>query len=210
LKTPNLTSDEKEFIESQGLKLSDFINANQKSIPSIQFKMYEENKSYAYNAIPCDKHRHRLRDRSDHCIQCSHANIGFRNHWYRTAYIYIAASKKYKLIKVGTTINKDTRIVEIRKSFKSPDWEILYSIYCEESGRLEYEVHSKLSRFLANDYYHHINHMQKTKEVFRCSFFKALSAVQSVLKENNINHEKGLYNVAFPNDYDFPNLSVNH
>lgn len=97
---------------------------------------------------PCYR-GHRLRDRKGHCIQCATSNIAYMRRASANGFVYIAASKKGQIYKVGSTIDFKQRVQALRRDKYAglDDWKIICVCRVKNSGRIEFEIHKKLTEY---------------------------------------------------------------
>lgn len=146
-------------------------------------------KIFAFNSTPCDQNGHTIRTRSGHCIQCDTARIAFILRHVSFGTVYIAGSLKGQIIKVGTTSSKEGRSDSLNRTKYGnlDDWEILLSLRCLSSGKLEFETHKSLQSFAATDIkYVHEKHNQQTYEIFRCSYSRAKNSLFQISNDLRI------------------------
>lgn len=95
------------------------------------------------------------------------------------SYVYIAASFKGKLIKIGSTTNAEGRSLKLcadRYGGQS-DWEMLSKVRTDKSGEVESKTQSKLGPHAVDGEYTHEGRTQKCYELFRCNFDDARIAL---------------------------------
>jgi hypothetical protein len=175
-----MTNEERDFILEQGLPMDLFFNARGMSVKLFQDKMKEMGKPFAYNTTPCQISRHTIRTRAGHCAVCDTSKIAFMLRHISFGLVYIAGSKKGELIKIGTTSSKDIRSDSLNRTKygNQIDWEILFYFKCINAGEVENKAQKNLISFAATGLnYHHDNHIQNSKELFRCSYTKAKDAL---------------------------------
>lgn len=185
----DMTTEERNFINQQGLPEELFIDANRQSINQIEGRMKSLGKVFAYNSIPCDQYGHTIRTRAGHCIQCDTARIAFILRHVSFGTVYIAGSIKGQLIKIGTTSSRESRADSLNRTKygNQDDWEILLSFRCLNAGAIEFETHKILRPFVATDIkYSHENRDQKTYELFRCSYKRAKDSLTQIINDLKI------------------------
>ena len=145
-----------DFINHHKISPEVLFDAKGQIISQIKDEMKTKQKVFAYNAKPCSRGNHTLRDRYNHCVICNPAYITFAKRATVVGYIYIAGSIKQKLIKVGmTTENPGTRQIKLnsRKIGDTNDWIMLKAIKCNETNKVELRIHKELSKYKADGYY---------------------------------------------------------
>jgi len=140
---------------------------------------------------PCFR-GHRLRDRKGHCIQCKTANISFIRRSSADAFVYVAASKQGKLYKVGSTIDFKQRAVALRREQYAgcKDWRVICVCKVKNSGKTEFEVHKKLSRYKVSRTYKNAGQLTSATEVFQCDLKTVWQAYQVSVDWPNLPEKK--------------------
>src|SRR4051812_25738707 len=95
-----LTADELAFLTSQNLVPDDVFDARWMSQERWFRKIKEAGKTIALGS-PCRKAGHRLRSRKGHCVQCDTSKLAFAGRHELEQYIYIAGSRRARLVKMG-------------------------------------------------------------------------------------------------------------
>ncbi len=157
----------------------------------------------------CSKDKsHWIENRNGRCIQCNTAYIEFQRRDSATGYVYIAGSLKKKLIKVGFTSIILDREKSINKSLLADanDWKILTWKKIEGAGSVEGKTHQLLKEYLYPCTCKKSGKEQSSKEVFSCSFLKALEALNSAMQDEMVYEDKPI-KADFVSDYcGFPNV----
>ncbi|WP_026953962.1 GIY-YIG nuclease family protein [Algoriphagus vanfongensis] len=200
-----------EFIKHHKLDQKLFYNASGKKISEIFGEMHYVDAIFAYNTTPCKKGNHTIRDRNNHCLICRTANIAFQKRYHESGYLYIAGSMEGKLIKIGITNNIEKRKYTLKKTSyaNQNDWEIIYFLYTKNVGLLEYLCSCKLVNHITKIQYSHAGKLSMAKEIFYCSFKKALKVVleskndsmRFLIQEETFYKHKSIY-------YNFRNLEI--
>ena len=105
------------------------------------------------------------------------------------AFVYIAASRKLELIKVGWSkgSNQTNRMNSLNKDGYggTSDWLLLYERKYRNSGWVEIEAHDALKAFKVRDDYLRLGHGErvKTREAFCCNYADALEAIERTKHE---------------------------
>jgi hypothetical protein len=130
---------------------------------------------------PCREAGHRLRTSSGHCIQCDTKKIAFARRHHERGYVYIAASPKAKLIKVGCTrdISHRANMLNVHRYAESDDWKIIAYSKTENMGKVEFEVHAELSSIRASGKYLKDGRWQDTRELFQGKLQKVWDAYRA-------------------------------
>jgi hypothetical protein len=182
-----LSKIEEEFISQHGIMADEIYDATGQS-PS-QWKTYcEINGYYFVIGSRCRKFGHRLRSRSNHCIQCNTANIAYTQRHYRPGYVYIAQSKAGGIIKVGSTNNLQTRRVTLRNQCYGgeTDWAVTFGYRADQAGLLEMQVHAELSQFSVTRTYFKGGRHRTARELYACDRIDAARAVLAIINDKTI------------------------
>jgi hypothetical protein len=150
---------------------------------------------------------HWISNRSGRCVQCNTAYIEFIRRESQTGHVYIAGSLKKKLIKIGFTTVVVDREKSINKSLLAgcDDWRILKWMKVDEGGKIERKAQDALKSFFFPCTCIKSKKEQPSKEVFSCSFLKALEALNCAVENEKVFDDKPLKNdfvsayCAFPN-----------
>lgn len=100
------------------------------------------------------------------------------------AFVYIAASRKLELIKVGWSkgSNKGNRMQSLAKDGYggATDWLLLYERKYKNSGWVEIDAHTFLDKYRVRESYLRLGHGEhkKAKEMFACNYADAFAAVE--------------------------------
>ena len=92
-------------------------------------------------------HGHRLRTRAGHCIDCNTARIAFARRFADPGYVYIAASKAEKLLKVGCLVdpNQRQRNLNFHAYGGAGDWQIIARCKTPFMGQVESDIQKQLA-----------------------------------------------------------------
>jgi T5orf172 domain len=182
----DLTDEQLSFLRQHNISPMAVFDASGMTRSEYYNAMKEEEKFFAIGVTPCKKFGHTIRERNGHCIQCKPSNIEFILRKYRNGWIYVFASPGLKMVKIGSSLDpKDReRTVNGYKYGGRSDWFTIAKQRSNNSGKIEFGVHQKLS-----DYYHplsyHINNKETIcREIFSCSYLTARDALIRSLVEN--------------------------
>lgn len=203
----DLSQSEKAFLKDQNIPLIMTFNATGYKKSEYRELMKSQGKIIAFNTSPCQAHEHRLRTRSGHCAQCDTTRIAFMKRHVERGTVYIAGSIKGRLIKIGSTQNalRETTL-NLTKYGGHDDWKILLTIECEHAGKLEDSVQKKLYKYGISFQYEHDGHLQRSTELFNCSYSKAKEHLDYILAKEQINAFNKIEKTRVVNDYKFRNL----
>lgn len=181
-----LTEEQRRFLVSHKISPNSVFDATGMSLDAMQTLMKAEEKFFAFGTSPCAKAGHTLRDRANHCIQCDPKNITFMLRAVSSGYLYVSASEKLRMLKVGFSSDPEARQRTI-KGFAyggASDWVKIAHMYLKNAGKAELEVHSKLAPYLAPQTYRANGRDTTCREIFTCGYGKVLSAIlETVGKE---------------------------
>ncbi|VTP98818.1 GIY-YIG nuclease family protein [Sphingobacterium daejeonense] len=195
----------KQFINKHKIDKKHIFDAKGKTINSLKLWMKANGKLYAYNSTFC-KNGHSIKSKSGHCIVCNVTRIAFVKRKYKNGFLYVFGTKTKQYIKVGmTTENIFNRLQKLnsRRVGGVNDWEALLYFKVDNTNSIEFDIHKILKPYeVKNSLYQGT----QSKELFRCSYFKAESIINEYIKSNNILviESKQLYSNY--NDFDFKNL----
>lgn len=157
-------------------------------------KMKSLGKLIAFNVSPCGNAGHTLKTRSGHCPQCNPAYLEFQKRKDSSGVVYIAGTRKGKIIKVGFSKALEVRDESINRTKYASynDWTMLYAIHSPVAGQIENEIKMKLSQYSSEFVYEHDGHIQEAGETFTCSFSKVKAALVELCKTKKYQTEQQL------------------
>lgn len=186
-----LTAEEKAFIKSQGLEVSDFFDARGMGGPKKYHDLAKAQGCRFVISNSCN-YGHRLKSRSGRCIMCNTANIAFQNRDSIEGTIYLAISGE--LCKIGVIDSKknSTAFLERReyqinseggyggrtewRMFKK--WSVTRNL-----GKVEHEAHKILECYKVDGKkYKYSNEIREADELYKCSIQAAIDAVRKALE----------------------------
>ena len=133
-------------------------------------------------ASPCQAASHTIRTRSGHCAQCDTARIAFQRRHSSPGFVYIAASPKLGLHKVGSSTNVANRLVTLSHLGYggADDWYLIDQLFSANAGETEFNVHSRLDKFRYPVRYQREGSWVECREIFRTSGATILQALMAV------------------------------
>lgn len=179
-----LTQDQLTFLASHGISVSSLFDASGMTRAEYQRAMKQNGKRLAFGVSRCKRGHHSIRTRAGgHCVQCNPAGIAFDRREDERAYVYIAASQRARMIKVGLTgdLHDRRRNLNVERWAGHSDWQMLAFANCPEAGRVERAVHDSLTVWADSCEYRQAGTRHRSCEVFRCNFGDARDAVLSKL-----------------------------
>jgi len=186
-----LTTEEKAFIKSQGLSISDFMDVRGLGGPKKYHDIVKAKGCHFVISNNCT-YGHRLKSRSGRCIICDTRNIVFQKRDSIGGTIYVAVSGKY--CKVGILDNKKNSLdaLEHREYQMNSeggyggreDWTMIKSWDVQHDiGKVEREAHRLLQDYkVEGELYWYSNELRTADELFECTIQKATDAVKKALK----------------------------
>ncbi|MBF8457448.1 GIY-YIG nuclease family protein [Kaistella sp. G5-32] len=208
-----MNKTELEFFEHHKIDLLRVYNAEGlKMTKSLKILMNYKDFHLAYNTYPCSKNdNHTIKLKTGHCAFCNPKGISILKREHGKGFIYIAASRWGKWIKIGCTINYERRQKSLNENkgygFRA-DWIILAVVRVDEMGVKEREIQNFLNKY--REYgiqYYRGRDLVRSNELFRCSYKKAHDVLKKFCTESNL-HLKVL-NIKF-HHYNFRNLIKNY
>ena len=183
-----LTIVEKNFLENHKLPICSTFNAMGMRKKDYRIIMKELNKQIAYNTTPCKKFGHKLRTRNGHCVQCDTTKFAFLDRYDSKNYLYIASSKKRNFHKIGLTNNTKQRQINLNYSCYggTNDWKIKDSIFCDNAGRIENNIHKRLNKHLYSfEYFRRdLKINVQCKEIFKIDYIIIKKVFYSEIESN--------------------------
>lgn len=180
-----LTPDEIAFLAKHNVPLDRVFDAS-----GLQKSVYKELMRIDgywvhYGSTRCKAAGHRLRT-SAGCIVCNTAYIKFARQWYEQAEIYIAHSSTLGVIKIGVAKSAEERLRSLVSHGYggASDWNIVFSVLCDDAGKTEAEIHSALSDSLLPLDFWKGGVVVTSKETFDCSIPYAINMVKCFVQSN--------------------------
>lgn len=131
---------------------------------------------------PCYRN-HSIRKKSWHCVECKPDGLIYQGRYTKKSTIYIAESKSTKLIKIGIGDNSFERVKQLNyyRYAGISDWTHAFGMLCNKAGRLEYDLHTALSKHKVADKYYFKNGSEiNCQEVFDCTLYEAKLALEKI------------------------------
>ena len=179
-----LSDEDISFINAHGVPLSRVFDAE--SLPTKFWKplMSERRLWLAYGVTPCEAAGHQLRTRKGHCVRCNPAALAFLKRHDLEGEVYIAYSKKLRLVKVGSTEFYLDREASLNADgyAGAADWEIRHWARSNRAGRTEYLVQAELRQHhIPTQYFREsTGSFVWANEVFRCSLELAKATLEKI------------------------------
>ena len=179
-----LSDEDISFINAHGVPLSRVFDAQ--FLPAKLWKslMSKRRLWLAYGVTPCGAAGHRLRTRKGHCVRCNPATLAFLKRHDLEGDVYIAYSKKLRLVKVGSSESHLDREASLNTDgyAGAADWEIRHWVRSDRAGRTEFLVQSELRQHhIPTQYFREsTGSVVWANEVFRCSLGLAMTALKKI------------------------------
>lgn len=182
----DLTREQLAFLAAHGIPLSAMFDASGMRKPDYQQTMRESEKSFAHGVTACSRGGHRLRTRAGHCIQCDHSKIAYMLRHEAPATVYIAASIRGQLMKVGSSglVPERRMMLNAYRYGDQSDWQMLATACTPAAGRVECDVHAKLARYSVPGGYWQGGKRRSCYELFKCNLADALEALRTSLPDS--------------------------
>lgn len=184
-----LTREEQEFLASQGLAPEDVYDGRrQSSINARKASAKEAGKLIVVRDPGRSQCGHRLTTRAGHCIQCDTSKLAYAARYEEPALVYIAASPKLGLLKLGITQDIEQRVTNLNGQAYAgtKDWKMLFFAAFQRAGAVESRAQSRLTRDVSGRSTFKDGRDQGAAEIFRCSFDEALEAIARAAQELNL------------------------
>ncbi|PMK78534.1 hypothetical protein BCT61_05465 [Vibrio breoganii] len=205
--TTSITVDQLQFLTRHNLKVSSVFDAQGMKRKDYMEAMRELNKFVAINVTPCKAMGHTMRTRQGRCIQCNPKAITFNNRYNAHGSVYIAGSLKGKIVKVGFSLNPETRAKRLcgDRYGGRDDWKLLYTVTCDLAGKVEFSTHAELKQFnTPGTYRNYASKPSQCFELFDCDFTVAKTAIEKSLASNGLLASAPTWeNTAHLGRYDF-------
>jgi len=195
-----LTGEQKAFLIHHGVSPDDVFDATGIKTKDYKIMMKQLEKHVAIGVTPCKEVGHTMRSSAGRCLGCNHQDFQFIRAHYMNAFIYVAASPVKKVIKVGCTKDvKDrgkTLNANTAKYGGSNDWIIIYYAKCNNAGKVESEIHSRLSDYSTSGEYVKSGKVVACYELFSCGYKMVKEVIERIKADTKYN---------FTNEYETEN-----
>ena len=163
----DITDAEYVFLAEQKILLSHVYDARGRAATAWDEDSKREGFMFGLSE-PCYQ-GHRLRTRAGHCIQCDTARIAYAKRFAAPSYVYIAASRTEKLLKVGSCVDTEQRQrkLSIDAYGGANDWQIVAWCKTGSMGQVEFDIQKQLADLSTERTYKKDGHDQIARELFR-------------------------------------------
>ena len=172
------------FLERHGIPLALTFDAVGLTRSEYGPLMKFQGKFAAYGVTRCQKEGHALRNRHGTCLRCFPATIAYIRRANSPGYVYIAQSKKRRLLKVGYSRDQvDNRlyIANCEAHGGASDWEKRLVSKSKIAGRIEIEVHKSLKEYSVSRAWVRNGKEVEPREIYCCDYEHAKAALESVV-----------------------------
>jgi hypothetical protein len=184
------SKEEFAFLKAQNLTADDVYDGRNQSALTSRARARALKRTIVLGA-PCRKAGHRLRTRSGHCVQCDTSKISYQHRYHAPGYIYIAGSQAARLIKIGTAIDIDQRLTNLRNQEYASirDWVMLYTARVKNGGEVERHALCLLKHCQVIRTYDKDGSPQDATELLRTGFSEAWDAMQTAIKASGASEQ---------------------
>jgi hypothetical protein len=175
-----LKNDEMAFIKHHKIPISYIFDGTGMSREEYRQFGRDNEKLVVLNVSCCKAHGHTMRTRTGACLQCSPAALVYLARHHKQSFVYIAGSKKGRVVKVGLSIDPTIRENGLNSSEYggNSDWVMLFTKDCTAAGRVEADTHTLLSKHQAvASYIGSDKSISCCTEIFNCSYKVAVAAM---------------------------------
>lgn len=178
-----LSREQLNFLSAHEIPLSKVFDCSGMASPVWKSAMKELGMWLAYGGARCAAAGHQLRTRNSDCVQCRPAAIGYLKRYSIAGEVYIAASARHNLYKVGMAQDSKFRIKQLNtyEYGGANDWQLYSSWSCETAGQVEFEAHRLLAPHQHFGSYFKDGEERECKELFKCTAAEVEAAVQAAL-----------------------------
>jgi hypothetical protein len=172
------TFEQKRFLAHHKISPNSLFDARGMESAIWMPMMKQEEKLFCFGAAPCMRSKktpspHTFRERANHCIECETKNIHHMKLNAAKGFVYISASMRLKMIKVGYSKapNERERTINGYEYGGANDWQIIAQMFfAKNAGQAEFEVHTKLEPFASPQTYLANGHRTQCSEIFACGY----------------------------------------
>ena len=209
---------EKAFFSKYNINTQICYNANGEKVnPTIRIIMKRYDCIFAYNTSICKKdNSHTIQNTSGQCVICRTILLTIALQENKSGYVYIAASKFGKRIKIGTSSKnegRDKSLNENKGYANLADWKILAIIKVDKMRKREREIQNYFKYYQEkNLQYFKGTELKLARECFRCNYEKVLDYIRIYSKQNKFIlkvFERDVTKYNFPNLVE-PHIYINH
>lgn len=180
----SLTQEQVKVLARFKLPTSSVLDARGMERSDWKIELKRQNKAVAFTDSLCKRnHTAQLRLSSGHCIECSPRGVAAWKKHQEPGFVYIAASPRLGLFKIGTAkVASERSDGIIRDGYGgADDWVMLYRRKFDKAGAVESKAKTALAPYAAPREYVRKGHgiTVTAKELFGCEFEAALEAIEA-------------------------------
>lgn len=177
-----MNQHDRDWLLSKGIPLSEVFDAAGMGRKEYGAAMRSEEKYVAINVTPCKRAGHRIRTRTGKCMACDVTQYAFSKRHRTSGHVYLAASRKVGILKVGMATDLENRLKNLRHRLYggTDDWELVASIKEDSAGKLEAAIQSELKAHQTSGFYFDGDHQQSCFELFQCELKIAMEAFEKI------------------------------
>lgn len=172
-----------EFITQHGIPLGQVFDATGMKRAQYTTAMKSIGASIAIGVTPCGGFRHTMRNRSGHCVVCYPIYLTYQKRHEEQAQIYVASSKRSRLVKIGIAKDAQERMRNINYYGYGGiyDWEITFARTVKNAGKVEAETQKLISNTRLNVVYERDGKSVDCREIFNCDASLAIQTVKQAI-----------------------------
>ena len=132
---------------------------------------------------------HRLVTHAGHCIICNPVSLERQRGTYRTGKVYIAASQRLRLTKIGLSQEPQARVWQMNGNLAyggTTDWTQLFEVKALNAGQIEQSCHTSLTAYRVPTAYSKDGREQISRELFSCNFSVCFETVYHEMQKLKI------------------------
>lgn len=205
-----LTIEQESFLKYHKIDISKIFDATWLRHKEYREIMKNLEKLLAIWVTPCEKAWHTLRTRHWQCVQCDVSLINYSQRWNKLAYVYIAGSIKWWILKVWFAEDVENRkeYLNSNKYAWLNDWEVIYRWKYSNAWQVESFLHTELSKYWFKIKYNTYWREIICYETFKCNFL----TVKDILNNFKNNRDDVSDEYCLPNAeaiYNFQDVESN-
>ena len=132
-----LTNEQINFLNQYEVPIDKVFDATGMKRAEYRAVMKSIGAAVAIGVTPCSGFGHTMRNRSGHCVVCTPMYLTFQKRHEEQAQIYVASSKRSRLIKIGIAKDAQERMRQINYYGYGGnyDWEIMFVKTVKNAGK---------------------------------------------------------------------------
>lgn len=178
-----LTNEQINFLNQYEVPLDKVFDATGMKRAEYATAMKAIGAAVAIGVTPCSGFGHTIRNRSGHCVVCTPMYLTFQKRHEEQAQIYVASSKRSRLIKIGIAKDAQERMRNINYYGYggNHDWEIMFIKTVKNAGKVEAESQKLISHTKLPMVYERDGEMVDCREIFYCDASLAIQTVKQAI-----------------------------